>query len=47
MRDGKTYVYNNVFTGTTPSIDGLFEAGTDNVEFVEVKYNIFKNIQSE
>ena len=44
MRDGKTYVYNNVFTGTTPSIDGLFEAGTDNVEFVEVKYNIFKNV---
>ena len=44
MRDGKTYVYNNVFTGTTPSIAGLFEAGTDNVEFVEVKYNIFKNV---
>ena len=47
MRDGKTYVYNNVFTGTTPSIDGLFEAGTDNIDFIEVKYNIFKNIQSE
>ena len=44
MRDGKTYVYNNVFTGTTPSIDGLFEAGSNNVDFVEVKYNIFKNV---
>ena len=44
MRDGKTYVYNNVFTGTTPSIDGLFEAGTDNIDFIEVKYNIFKNV---
>ena len=41
MRDGKTYIYDNVFTGTTSAIDGLFEAGTDAVEFIEVKFNTF------
>ena len=44
IRDGKALVYNNEFTGTVPVITGLFEAGTATAEYVDVRFNTFKNV---
>ncbi|MCM1513895.1 MAG: InlB B-repeat-containing protein [Anaeroplasma bactoclasticum] len=42
-RVGAMYVYGNEFTGTTPSIDGIFEASVD-CTGIDVKYNTFANV---
>ena len=44
IRDGKALVYNNEFTGTVSVITGLFEAGTVTAEYVDVRFNTFKNV---
>lgn len=36
-------VYGNTFTGTTPAIDGIFEASVD-CTGIDVKYNTFANV---
>lgn len=42
-RVGEVYVAYNTFTGTTPSIDGLFEASVD-CTGITVEYNTFNNV---
>lgn len=42
-RIGAMKVYGNEFTGTTPAIDGIFEASVD-CNGIDVKYNTFSNV---
>lgn len=42
-RVGAMNVYGNTFTGTTPAIDGIFEASVD-CTGIDVKYNTFVNV---